>query len=643
MIRKLIRIVAGSQSLRRGPEAVRRPLKLRPTMMALEGRTLLSTFTVNSTADDGSAGTLRWAISQANANRKADTIVFSNLFDSPQTINLTGKQLTLSDPARITITGPGENLLTVSGNNASRVFRITSGSSASLSGLTITGGSVNGNGGGVENTGGTLVLKDVVLSGNSARRGGGLFNDGTTILSDVVTNGNTARVGSGLVTTASATTVRRGLSGPAATGPILNQTFNGSGFPSGWQKFLPGDVVESPKTFLTITDATGMSAGIAANASKTVPFNPVGVVTTITAQISSVSVSPQLGNAVFGLLGPNGPAHPSELAAGIDAQGHVFIVEFDPNQNMTQPTIVQVGVDSGYSGGPVNMTFSINSTGAQITAGSTKFREFSFSKDLNNFSMKTAFRSGAIPALVAASQPNEKGGAASFESISVSAAAGQPVRKAPAPGPRRSGAQTFSDPFNGSGGVPKNWMQILGAAGDITEKPHDLMIKDSTGQSAGIASSTFAFNPQGLTTKMTAQISSASTSPQLGNAVFGLIGPTATALAGELAAGIDGGGNVFVVVFDPAQKISQQTIVPVGVDKGYTGGPVTMTFSINSTGVQITAGSTKFRVFSFSKDLDNFSLKTAFPNGAVPALVAASQQGQKGGAASFQSISVSTA
>jgi hypothetical protein len=67
-----------------------------------------------------------------------------------------------------------------------------------------------------------------------------------------------------------------------------------------------------------------------------------------------------------------------------------------------------------------------------------------------------------------------------------------------------------------------------------------------------------------------------------------------------------------------------------------------MTFTINSTGVQITAGSTKFRAFSFSKDLDNFSLKTAFPNGAAPALVGASQQGQKGGAASFASISVST-
>jgi hypothetical protein len=391
--------------------------------MALEGRTLLSTFTVNSTADDGSAGTLRWAIRQANANGRADTIVFSSLFDAPQTINLTGRQLTLSDPARIRIIGPGESLLTINGNNASRVFRITSGSSASLSGLTITGGSAKGNGGGVENSGGTLALDHVVLRGNSARRGGGLFNDGTTILTDVVMRGNTARVGSGLLSTGRATLTRRRLSGPAATGPILNQTFNGNGFPNGWQTFLPGMVAQSPKTFLTITDSTGMSAGIAAKASKTVPFNPIGVTTTMTAQISSVSASPQLGNAVFGLLGSNGTALLGELAAGIDAQGNVFVVVYDPAQNISQPTVVPVGVDKGYTGGPVTMTMSINSTGVQITAGTTKF-QLSFSKDLDNFSLKTAFPIpyGAVPALVAASQPKQKGGAASFESISVKTA-----------------------------------------------------------------------------------------------------------------------------------------------------------------------------------------------------------------------------
>jgi hypothetical protein len=138
---------------------------------------------------------------------------------------------------------------------------------------------------------------------------------------------------------------------------------------------------------------------------------------------------------------------------------------------------------------------------------------------------------------------------------------------------------------------------------------------------------------------MTAVISKISSSP-LGNAVFGLLGLNGTTPVGELAAGIDAQGNVFAVVYDLAQNISQ-TIVPVKPPISYTGGSITMTFSINSTGVQITAGKKTF-MLSFSKDLDNFSLNTAFPNGAIPALVAASQPTKEGGAASFQSISVST-
>jgi hypothetical protein len=389
--------------------------------MPLEGRAPHATYTASRTADDGSAGTPRWAIRQANANRHADTIVFSSLFNAPETINLTGRQLTLSDPARITITGPGANLLTINGNNASRVFRITPGSSASISGLTITGGSAKGNGGGVENSGGTLALSNVILRGNQARVGGGLFNNGNTTLSNVLLSNNHARMGTGIFSARNAVLARLGLSSPAATGPILSQTFNVNGkVPTGWTQFLPGDVVESSKTFLTITDSSGNSAGIAANPTKTVPFNPVGVVTKMTAVISSISAAP-LGNAIIGLLGQNGSALAGELAAGIDAAGNVFIVVYDPASKISQQTIVPVGVLKGYTGGMVTMTMSINATGVQITAGSTQFRVFSFSKDLDNFSLKTAFPSGAVPALVAASQePTKPGGAASFESIGVS-------------------------------------------------------------------------------------------------------------------------------------------------------------------------------------------------------------------------------
>jgi predicted outer membrane repeat protein len=177
--------------------------------MALEGRALLSTFTVNSTADDGSAGTLRWAVAQANANNQADTIDFSSLFNTPQTISLTTGQLALTDKATTTITGPGANLLTISGNHASQVFDIEDGGSAALSGLTISGGKAAPYGGGVRNGGSTLSLTDCTITGNAAlRNGGGLYNaGGTTTLTGCNLSGNTANYGGGLASAGGTTTL----------------------------------------------------------------------------------------------------------------------------------------------------------------------------------------------------------------------------------------------------------------------------------------------------------------------------------------------------------------------------------------------------------------------------------------------------
>ena len=53
----------------RGTVEARKRRRMQPTLLALEDRKLLSTFTVNSTLDDGSAGTLRHEIGQANTTR----------------------------------------------------------------------------------------------------------------------------------------------------------------------------------------------------------------------------------------------------------------------------------------------------------------------------------------------------------------------------------------------------------------------------------------------------------------------------------------------------------------------------------------------------------------------------------------------
>jgi hypothetical protein len=183
----------------RGAKASRNR-RLRPTVMALEGRTLLSTITVNSTADDGGTGELRWAIDQANASNQADTIVFSSLFSSPQTISLTGT-LELNDTARTTITGPGANLLGVvgDGNTKGSVLEVAKGAVAALSGLAITGGTGDHAPGGVLNDGGQLTMTGVVVRGNQAGGfGGGIagglatLDGGTTTLTDCTISGNSS-------------------------------------------------------------------------------------------------------------------------------------------------------------------------------------------------------------------------------------------------------------------------------------------------------------------------------------------------------------------------------------------------------------------------------------------------------------------
>ena len=130
---------------------------------ALEGRTLLATFTVLNLADDG-GGSLRQAVLDANALPGADTIVFAD--DLSGSIVLSGGQLSITDD--LTVDGPGAGQLAVSGNQQSRIFAIGVGKRVAIDDLTITDGRAAGDGGAILNTGGSLALDRVVLSNNSA-------------------------------------------------------------------------------------------------------------------------------------------------------------------------------------------------------------------------------------------------------------------------------------------------------------------------------------------------------------------------------------------------------------------------------------------------------------------------------------------
>src|SRR5262245_45246285 len=79
-------------------------------------------FTVGNLNDIG-PGSLRQAIDAANAAAGADQITFAA--NVTGTIVLTTGQLAITDS--VSITGPGADDLTISGNNASRVFYLYNG------------------------------------------------------------------------------------------------------------------------------------------------------------------------------------------------------------------------------------------------------------------------------------------------------------------------------------------------------------------------------------------------------------------------------------------------------------------------------------------------------------------------------------
>jgi len=110
---------------------------------------------------DSGTGSLRQAI---NDSVSGDTILFDASLVG-QTITLTSGTLSINNE-NLTISGPGANNLTINGNLTSRVFNINSNTSATLSGLTITGGyTALFKGGGISNSG-TLTLEDVVVRNN---------------------------------------------------------------------------------------------------------------------------------------------------------------------------------------------------------------------------------------------------------------------------------------------------------------------------------------------------------------------------------------------------------------------------------------------------------------------------------------------
>ncbi|HEX8249603.1 MAG TPA: FG-GAP-like repeat-containing protein [Pyrinomonadaceae bacterium] len=218
-----------------------------------------SIFTVMNTNDSG-AGSLRNAIAQAVMTTESRTIVFDQAaFNTPQTITLaTNLLMNSNNGGTITIYGPGANLLTITGNGATRIFTIGSNTVVSISGMTLTGGNgtgdvSSGNGGAIYNSA-DLTLNDVVVNANATTGGAGNFGGGIyatirpiRLNNCVVSNNTTAGRGGGIYVDSNVTAT-------VSATTVSNNTSNGFG----------GGIYSSAFATLTLTgsNVTGNTTNI---------------------------------------------------------------------------------------------------------------------------------------------------------------------------------------------------------------------------------------------------------------------------------------------------------------------------------------------------------------------------------------------
>jgi CSLREA domain-containing protein len=234
-----------------------------------------TTITVNTVQDELNADgncSLREAIQAANtdsavdgcaAGSGADTIV---LAAGTYTLSIVGRDENASASgdlditSNLTVNGGAATSTIIDGAGLDRVFHIGPGVTAGISGMTIQNGNLGaagpGAGGGVgifNDSGSTLTLTDITVSGNTGGTGGaGLTNSGTllTLVNSTVSGNSTGGPGGGGI-----------LNGFGSTLSVVKSTISGNTSGAGGGILNDGGTVIMTNSAVSGNTVTGIEGG----------------------------------------------------------------------------------------------------------------------------------------------------------------------------------------------------------------------------------------------------------------------------------------------------------------------------------------------------------------------------------------------
>ena len=337
-------------------------------------------FVVFNTNDSG-AGSLRQAVDNANTLQGNPTITFDPSVTG--VITLAGQPLYLQQ--QMTIRGPGAKVLSISGNNQSRIFSAGGAFGQTISGLTFINGNDSESAGVAEvgafgvvilsyceitqNSGdagafyvllpSTMVIDHCTICNNSGPSAGAIFNEGTLIVLNSTISGNQATessyFGAGGIATASSNmtcinatiTGNRGFTAGQAGGlntdNYQTQLFNTiiAGNFQGSSGAAPSDVINGSAAIITASHTLIGDAATAGGITNGVNGNIVGI-TDITTVLDPM------------LADNGGPTLTHALASGSPA------INAGATQGSAQYQLVNVFAYDG--------TFTLSYNGATITS-----------------------------------------------------------------------------------------------------------------------------------------------------------------------------------------------------------------------------------------------------------------------------------